>query len=205
MNHLTRELSLLRRQTASVASTASSTSVNYNDLTDLHNTTGPSMPVPNRHRSSSTLSSRSIPTSNAANVPGSTATSRETGIPPSRQSLDRHRVSFSREPLGTTPPLQHGEYFPHSRSGRHSRSHSQRSSVSFFPSPNPTGQTHPTNLAEQARYGLTSPQTMSRYEEATLHRAELESVKRENESLRRRVRELEVTLRQNRHRETETA
>lgn len=35
---------------------------------------------------------------------------------------------------------------------------------------------------------------MARYEEATVHRSELESMKRENEQLRRRVRELENTL-----------
>lgn len=35
---------------------------------------------------------------------------------------------------------------------------------------------------------------MSRYEEAAYHRAELEAVKRENEALRRRVRELERCL-----------
>lgn len=42
---------------------------------------------------------------------------------------------------------------------------------------------------------VTSVQTTGRYEEAAFHRHELEAVKRENEVLRRRVRELERTLR----------
>lgn len=45
---------------------------------------------------------------------------------------------------------------------------------------------------------ITSVQTSGRYEEAAFHRHELEAVKRENETLKRRVRELERTLRQRR-------
>ena len=43
--------------------------------------------------------------------------------------------------------------------------------------------------------GITSVQTTGRYEETALHRHELEAVKRENELLKRRIRELEQTLR----------
>lgn len=42
---------------------------------------------------------------------------------------------------------------------------------------------------------VTSVQTTGRYEETAYHRHELESVKRENEALRRRIRDLERTLR----------
>ncbi len=42
---------------------------------------------------------------------------------------------------------------------------------------------------------VTSVQTTGRYEETAFHRNELEAVKRENESLKRRIRELERTLR----------
>lgn len=45
----------------------------------------------------------------------------------------------------------------------------------------------------------------ARYEEAAYHRAELESLRRENEMLRRRVRELELTLKTLRERETQSA
>lgn len=44
-----------------------------------------------------------------------------------------------------------------------------------------------------------SASSTTRYEEAARHRAELEVVKRENESLRRRVRELEKILRERRN------
>lgn len=45
---------------------------------------------------------------------------------------------------------------------------------------------------------------MARYEEATLHKSELESMKRENEQLRKRVRELEGVLKE-KEAETETS
>lgn len=38
---------------------------------------------------------------------------------------------------------------------------------------------------------------MARYEEASQHRSELESVRRENETLRKRVQELELVLKKN--------
>ena len=198
MNRLTRELSLLRRQTASVASTTSSASNHNNDLTDSH-VSGPALPVPGRHRSSSTLSSRS-------NAPGTAASAREAAAPPSRPSLDRHRISFSREGQNTTPPslsssLQHGDYFTHAMSRSHSRSHSQQSSASLLPVPNTATPILTPYIPEHARHGPPSPHPTSRYEEVALHRAELEAVKRENETLRRRVRELEASLRHYRRRE----
>ena len=42
---------------------------------------------------------------------------------------------------------------------------------------------------------VTSVQTTGRYEETAYHRHELRSVKQENEGLKRRIRELERTLR----------
>lgn len=45
---------------------------------------------------------------------------------------------------------------------------------------------------------ITSVPTTGRYEEMTYHRQELDSVKRENEALKRRIRELEMTLRSRR-------
>lgn len=46
---------------------------------------------------------------------------------------------------------------------------------------------------------------MARYEEATLHKTEMESIKRENEQLRKRVRELEGVLKKQKEVETETS
>lgn len=45
---------------------------------------------------------------------------------------------------------------------------------------------------------ITSVQTSGRYEEAAFHRGELEAVKRENEGLKRRIRELERVVRERR-------
>lgn len=45
----------------------------------------------------------------------------------------------------------------------------------------------------QTHLGLSS-NPLARYEEATLHKNELESIKRENEQLKERIRELESVL-----------
>ncbi|KMU79412.1 hypothetical protein CISG_07843 [Coccidioides immitis RMSCC 3703] len=108
VNRLTRELSLLRQQTASVASTASSTSTNVNDLADHQQ--GPILYNPrSRNRSSSTLSSRSF--AGATSLPiGSVSgiTPSREGGPPSRQSLDYHRGNASREPsIASRAPSGH--------------------------------------------------------------------------------------------------
>ncbi|KAJ5233059.1 hypothetical protein N7468_006015 [Penicillium chermesinum] len=142
VNRLTRELSALRQQTASVASTASSTST-LDQAADgplgsptFSNSTHSSR----RQRSSSSLSSQ-----NASIQHQSTAS--VTGIAPSR-TADPSRPPF---------------HIPH------------RTSVS---------QTH---------LGLSS-NSPGRYEEVALHKAELEAARRENEQLRRRIRELELVL-----------
>ncbi|KAL1955253.1 hypothetical protein VTO42DRAFT_8851 [Malbranchea cinnamomea] len=215
VNRLTRELSLLRQQTASVASTTSSASINYNDLTDLHMISGSTQPVPARHRSSSTISSRSVSISHGGNVAAGTLSSRE-GVAPSlsRTSLDRRRGSFGREtPDAASPSLslslhqQHqGGNLSRSHSRSHSRSRSLRSSMAFFPVSNSTTQAQSSNLSEYTRsVPTTSPQAMARYEEIAWHRAELEAAKRENEMLRRRVRELEATLQQHRRSQERSA
>lgn len=45
---------------------------------------------------------------------------------------------------------------------------------------------------------------MTRFEETALHRGELESIRRENETLRQRVRDLEHTVKRYREGSTET-
>lgn len=52
---------------------------------------------------------------------------------------------------------------------------------------------------------VTSVNTTGRYEEAAYHRQELENVKRENEGLKRRIRELERTLRARRESDASAA
>ncbi|EEH44132.1 uncharacterized protein PADG_00421 [Paracoccidioides brasiliensis Pb18] len=212
VNRLTRELTLLRQQTASVASTASSTSTNVNDPLD------PQHPTPSRHRSSSSISSRSIAGATSGALAGgvtSIAPSRERDTPSSsRPSLDIARGSLSREASVTSrrrsgnasPSLSssyqpHNEPFPYhlsntssSHTSSHPYSNSHRPSLTSHAVPNPTSQ--PPATTDHARSGsMSSPAAMSRYEEAAHHRAELEAVKRENEMLRRRIRELESSLR----------
>ncbi|KAK2834929.1 hypothetical protein FQN49_006777, partial [Arthroderma sp. PD_2] len=190
VNRLTRELSLLRAQTASVASTASSASTNI-EPNDGHNASARPR-AGSRHRSSSTLSSRSL-TGGSTYVPGSTIAaltstvpSRDSGAPSSRQSVDLQRPSLSRE-LSALSPLQPDMSSPPSFHNHEDSSH--RSSLSQPPS----GRDHRRSESASSTSGTL------RYEEAARHRAELEVVKRENESLRRRVRELEKILREHRH------
>ncbi|KAF3484234.1 uncharacterized protein GIQ15_03558 [Arthroderma uncinatum] len=192
VNRLTRELSLLRAQTASVASTASSASTNVNESGDCNSTVA-SPRSTSRHRSSSTLSSRSV-AGGTTYVPGSTVAALTSIIPPreggtpssSRQSLDIQRPSLSRE-TSASSPRQPEISSPPSLQNREDNSH--RSSLA-----------QPLSAREHRRSeSASSASGTLRYEEAARHRAELEVVKRENESLRRRVRELEKILRDHRH------
>lgn len=207
VNRLTRELSLLRQQSASVASTTSSASTGLPDATDHnanHLMSGASHPTPSRrHRSSSNLSARSANTA-ATTATGITGTSGSTvgttagvagstvsGIAPARDAtapypyardtLSRQSSFASRRSEASSPSLSsslhQGDHFPTHHIHRHSGSAS-------YNQPPPSSQ-HPTN---------TRVPSTQRYEEAAHHRTELEIVKRENEALRRRIQELERNL-----------
>lgn len=187
VNRLTRELSLLRQQTASVASTASSTSTLNDPADGFH--TSPSLGSSThshssrRQRSSSSLSSHTAAQgTQAASVTG-IAPSRETSMPSRSNEPSHSRPARSREPSLTSrrpsigsipshPQYSHGDQFTH------------YGSPSIYPHRNSVSQTH---------LGLSS-NPISRYEEALLHKSELEHIKRENEQLRKRVRELESVL-----------
>ncbi len=210
VNRLTRELSLLRQQSASVASTTSSASAGIPDHTD-HNSnhllSGASHPTPSRqHRSSSSLSTRSATTAattatgntgasgntvgTTAGIAGSTvsgiAPARDTTAPHShpRDQLSRQSSVASRRSETSSPSVSssfyQGDHFPNLHGHRHTGSASQSQLQSQAANPGSARSSH-------------IPATQ-RYEEATHHRSELEIVKRENEALRRRVRELERSL-----------
>ena len=207
VNRLTRELSLLRAQSASVASNASSASTGLPDATDQnsnHLISGPSHPTPSRrHRSSSSLSTRSINTA-ATNITGITGLSGSTvgtngglagsnasGIPRprdiptySRDPLSRQSSVASRRSEASSPSLSssfyQNDHFPSFQSHRHTGSTSQSQLPSSQPIPGNARASH-------------VPGTQ-RYEELAHQRSELDIVKRENEALRRRVRELERSL-----------
>ena len=210
VNRLTRELSLLRQQSASVASTTSSASAGFPDPADYnsnHLVPGASHSSPSRrHRSSSSLSTRSVTTAattttgytgasgstmgTTAGVAGSTvsrvASARDTTAPYShaRDPLSRQSSVASRRSEASSPSLSsslyQGDHCPNLYGHRHTGSASQSQPV-------PQGMNTGSNR-------LSYVPATQRYEEATHHRSELELVKRENEALRRRVRELERSL-----------
>ncbi|KAL4888943.1 hypothetical protein BDV59DRAFT_187575 [Aspergillus ambiguus] len=172
VNRLSRELSLLRQQTTSVASTTSSASTTVNDSVEY--LANPTHPVTTRrHRSSSSLSSSYIPAIQESR------TGSVTGIAPSRDAcLPSPRAtdpSRSRAP-SLTSARQPDPVSPVDLGSQNGGSHA-------YP--------HRSSLSQQ-RSRTTS---VTRPEDLAQHRAELETVKRENEMLRRRVRELELTVR----------
>lgn len=198
MNRLTRELSLLRQQSASVASTTSSTSTGLADLSD-HNTnhllSGVSRPTPSRrHRSSSSLSTRSANTANSGltgisastiGTTGGIAGSTFSGIAPARDSVSHQ----SYQPFPGETLSRHDSVASSRRSGASSPSLASSSQQGYLQ--------HTNAFSPRAGYShATGPSggPTSRFEETAHHRSELETVKRENESLRRRVRELERSL-----------
>ncbi|OQE28100.1 hypothetical protein PENFLA_c005G01172 [Penicillium flavigenum] len=174
VNRLTRELSILRQQTASVASTGSSTSTfNEADGTRVSPTLSSSTPSHSarRNRSNSSLSSHT-----SANQGQQSAS--VTGIAPSREipyrPADHSRIVRSREPSLTSrrPSIGSLSSFSHNNS-------------SIYPH---------RNSVSQSQLGHSPGGSLSRFEEATHHKLEVEYMKRENEQLRRRVRDLEQTL-----------
>lgn len=196
---MTRELSQLRQQTASVASTTSSTSELLSDYAAIVPTSQ------RRHRSSSNLSTRSTrsinaATANATSISG-VAPAREASVPnSSRPSLDIVRPDISRQnsaaghrsvtasPSLASNQLVHNPPFPqnHAQSNRHS---SASAAQSVAPSP------AVDSFAHHARSpSFSAAVAAARYEEAAYHRSELEAVKRENEALRQRIRDLERSL-----------
>ncbi|KAG0157024.1 Protein vip1 [Penicillium digitatum] len=178
VNRLTRELSILRQQTASVASTTSSTST-FNEADGARASPTLSSSAPShsarRNRSNSSHSSHS----SANQGPQSASV---TGIAPSREILyrptDHTRTVRSREPSVTSrrPSIGSLSSFSHNNN-------------SVYPYRNSASQNHP---------GYSPGSSLTRFEEATHHRLEVEYMKRENEQLRRRVRDLEQTLKRQR-------
>ncbi|KAK0617022.1 hypothetical protein B0T14DRAFT_435502 [Immersiella caudata] len=224
VNRLTRELTMLRAaQNASVISNASSTSASASGAEaallgeSQPAVSGPGLAhhrTPVHHRTSSNTSSRSF----AANA-GSVSTTSMAGISspaPVRPSqpvlggigLSRQGSSASRRSRAGSPSPA-----PHSIPG-HGRDTSQPPSYthSYLGDPSMANyfahrgqQTSNTSLhtaaATPGSYSELSPGILpatSRYEETAFYRAELDSVKKENEALKRRVRDLERMVRERR-------
>ena len=164
-----------------------------------HLISGPSHPAPSQrhHRTSSNASSRSI-----TNTVGTLGNVSSTGIAPERnrtsmgaamnQSLSRQN-SESRRRSGASSPAPSGSYqspdsFPHFYT-------QSRPSLSQYREPSSSNIQHDHSHIQHRSDSITSVQTSGRYEEVALHKSELESVKKENDALKRKIRELERTLR----------
>ncbi|CAI7566208.1 unnamed protein product [Penicillium glandicola] len=174
VNRLTRELSILRQQTASVASTASSSSA-LNEADPVR--ASPTLSSSTRSHSARRNRSNSSLSSHTSATQGQQSAS-VTGIAPSRdipyRQTDHSRTVRSREPSLTSRRPSIG-----------SLSSLSHNNSSVYP--------HRNSLS-QSQLGHSPGGSLSRFEEATHHRLEVEYMKRENEQLRRRVRDLEQTL-----------
>ncbi|KAI0477428.1 hypothetical protein GGR56DRAFT_408451 [Xylariaceae sp. FL0804] len=219
VNRLTRDLTMLRAaQNSSVVSNASSTSASTpadpthpSSFTDTHLMSGPGYPVPTsrrHHRTSSSASARSL--SQAASqgstpapiaIPqthsGNAASILEAARNPraasgmSRQNSTTSHRSRSRN---QSPPGYHtfgsSSYGPvYGLPNDYSSSHSMRGRAS-------SNQSVAATPGSELSPGLM-PATL-RYEETAHYRHELESAKNENETLKKRVKELEKMLRDRR-------
>ena len=113
-----------------------------------------------------------------------------------RDPLSRQSSVASRRSEASSPSLSsshhQGDHFPH-HAHRHSNSITQPATA---PGPHPT-----TVISARSSY---IPST-ARYDDATYARAELESVKQENEALKQRIRELERDMRSRRQSDIDRA
>lgn len=170
-----------------MASTTSSTSTFNEPVEGLHASpplSSSQHTLSRRQRSSSSLSA-STPAAQgvqAASVTG-IAPSRDSSHPSRSTDHFHSRTVRSREPSLTSRRPSIGSLSPYAQN-THGDQISHFGSPSVYPQRNPVSQTH---------LGLSS-NPLARYEEATLHKNELESIKRENEQLKERIRELESVL-----------
>ncbi|KAI9746706.1 MAG: hypothetical protein M1818_000420 [Claussenomyces sp. TS43310] len=199
VNRLTRELSILRAaQNASVASNTSSTSASFPDPAD-HNSnhllSGPSHPAPSQrhHRSSSSTSVRSITAASSGGTAGvmGNVTS---GIVSA--TTDRNRAGMNRH--DSNPQNPYAISRQNSVSSRRSGANSPAPGEYRPSTSRPSMIYHEPSTSTLSVTGSNTEMTSARFEEAVLHRNELDAVKRENEALRRRIRDLERTLRDRR-------
>ncbi|EHY56797.1 hypothetical protein ABEF92_001305 [Exophiala dermatitidis] len=232
VNRLTRELSALRAQTASVASTTSSTSESHffsgND--PYLSTTGTSTTIiptaARRHRSSSNLSTRStrsirdtLANASSTSVSGVAAPRDQSVQASARPSIELSRPDVSRQNStsasgfrATSGSMTSSPHMSQSGGGGYGGySYSHRGSVSSNANAPNLSNSGGAGGAEQpplSYYSVPrSPSVVSsaRLEEAALQRAELEAVKRENELLKARVKELEKSLQKANANDTTTA
>ncbi|RMZ90033.1 hypothetical protein DV736_g2743, partial [Chaetothyriales sp. CBS 134916] len=201
VNRLTRELSALRAQTASVASTTSSTS-DYLFTADSHSSTVGTTITPastRRHRSSSNLSARSarsirdgVGSATRTSVSGVAAPREQSVQTSSRPSMEIVRPDPTRQNSTGAAGYRSA---PSNASPHLSMSHPHRPSVSSVALNPSTSNPEASGAPVYPRSPILSSTALTaRFEEAAQHKSELEAVKRENELLRARVKDLEKSL-----------
>ena len=190
VNRLTRELSLLRAaHNASVVSNASSTSATastHEPIAESSLLTGAGFTIPTTRRHHRTSSSAS---QNPAHQLGSSYEARAQGSRPQPVPLSRQDSAASRHSRTGSPA-------PPSSFDPSSYFQSQRIPPSSSIPASSVGATPGSVGADQLSPGLM-PATL-RYEETAFYRGELEAAKKENEALKRRIRELERLVRDRR-------
>ncbi|PNP37413.1 hypothetical protein TGAMA5MH_10712 [Trichoderma gamsii] len=190
VNRLTRELSILRAaHNASVVSNTSSTSnatSSHDPIVEssLLSGSGFSIPTARRHHRTSSSTSQTFPSF----VSSYDARAR----PPHPASLSRQNSSASRRSQTGSPApassIDPSNYFHQQRVPAAASNSIMMSSVVATPGS--------SVLGDQMSPGLM-PATL-RYEETAFYRQELDNAKKENEALKRRIRELERTVRERR-------
>ncbi|KAI1503438.1 hypothetical protein F5X99DRAFT_104706 [Biscogniauxia marginata] len=219
VNRLTRDLSMLRAaQNSSVASNTSSTSAatsadqaHSSSFTDTHLLSGPGFPIPStsadrrHHRTSSSASTRSV---SQAATQGSGPS--PIPIPQPHSASAASVLEAARNPRGAPGMSRQNSTASHrSRSRNHSPQPFGQSSFtqshgfpydynsSYFPRGYASSnQSVVATPGSELSPGLM-PATL-RYEETAHFRQELDSAKRENDALKKRVKELERMLRERR-------
>lgn len=193
VNRLTRELSFLRAaQNASVVSNASSASAGasgHEPATDNSLLTGSgfSIPTSRRHHRTSSATSQNAP----AHLHGASQDHRghlprpAQPIPLSRQDSAASRQSQTHSP--SSHFLDRTSYFQHQRVPP----------TTSIPSSSVNATPGSGSLPEHMSPGLV-PAT-SRFEETAFHKSELEVAQRENDALKKRIRELEKLVREGRN------
>ncbi|KAM3421711.1 hypothetical protein BST61_g2094 [Cercospora zeina] len=232
VNRLTRELTALRAQSASVASNASSASgvsgtasllpIDISDPNPTHQMVGATHPTPSRRpRSSSSVSTRSIPTpaTTASGTGNYFSHAQSAAVIPvgglSQAQADRaaaatgDRSNLSRNPSmsasGTSTPARRSMEMSRATAALHTLPH--RPPLSRDPSQNTASSTHaqtgmsapvvpqPLPSPAQSPHQASVNTAMQHFADAAACRTEMEIVKAENEALRQRVRALERALR----------
>ncbi|KAI1871192.1 uncharacterized protein JN550_004637 [Neoarthrinium moseri] len=223
VNRLTRDLQTLRAaHNSSAASNGSSASAStsadqQSSFVDTHLLSGPGFPLPStsadrrHHRTSSSTSARSF--SQAATA-GSTPSAIATNHPPSGNAGSvleaarnpRGSMSMSRQNSTTShrSASRSRNRSPHpTGSGSYSQSHGfpyaeHGSGPGYFPRSHPTSTPHSTAATPGSELSPGLMPATLRYEETAYYRQELDTAKRENDALKRRIKELEKMVRERR-------